>query len=159
MIITLCGSMRFLDYFDAWNDVLSCAGHLVFSIGVRSRKLHSVEKVILDEVHRCKIRESDAILVLNPFAYIGESTLNEIEHARHFDKEIRFLQRRWGKGLGLGPSPAEAVRVRALHYQVPHNFRSPIDTSCYRSPFDGHIWLGEGGPRRASIVNRLIDFI
>lgn len=45
-----------------------------------------------DSLHFDKIELSDEVLVLNVDNYIGESTRNEIEHAKKLGKHIRYLQ-------------------------------------------------------------------
>lgn len=93
--ITLCGSTRFRVQFEEMNRVLSKAGHLVYSVscfGHGGDMLTAEEKQRLDAVHKRKIEESDAILVLNVDGYIGESTRNEIEHARSTGKDVIYLE-------------------------------------------------------------------
>lgn len=84
MIITLCGSTRFMEDFHAWNRRLTLAGNLVFSVSTSvkgSWKPTRNEKEFLNEMHKKKIDNSDAILVLNHDNYIGESTASEIQYA------------------------------------------------------------------------------
>lgn len=84
MIITLCGSSRFEPWFRLWNEALGLAGHPSFGLCAwPSRKSRrewytAEQKTTLDRVHLTKIERSDAILVLNVFAYMGESTLSEL---------------------------------------------------------------------------------
>ena len=47
---------------------------------------------MLDDMHKRKIDMADAIYVINPGGYIGESTRNEIEYARRNGKEILYLE-------------------------------------------------------------------
>jgi hypothetical protein len=95
MIITLCGSTRYLDEWHEWNGRLSSAGHIVFSLALFKRDLHDSDgpqKTTLDLVHLAKIEESDAIFVLNVDDYIGESTKREIAWARIRRKDVIWLQ-------------------------------------------------------------------
>lgn len=99
MIITLCGSARFEPFFKLWNEHLTLAGHVVFSLSVYpSDKAGEKgwytenEKLMLDTVHKRKILASDAILVLNAFSYIGESTLSEISFAKIAEKKVYFME-------------------------------------------------------------------
>jgi hypothetical protein len=95
VIITLCGSTRYLDEWHEWNGKLSSAGHIVFSLALFKRDLHDSDgpqKTILDLVHLAKIEESDAIFVLNVDDYIGESTKREVAWARIRGKQVIWLQ-------------------------------------------------------------------
>ena len=86
-IVTLCGSTRFRREFEAVNSILTMGGSIVLSVGVYKdyfgRSLTQAEKFELDAMHRRKIALSDAIVVIDPGGYIGESTAREIEFARH----------------------------------------------------------------------------
>lgn len=157
MIITLCGSIRFLHLFDAWNEALSCAGHAVFSLGMRSRpdsRPTEEDKAVLDAVHKNKIAASDAVLVLNRFAYIGESTMSEIEHAKSLGREVRFLES-WGKGHGIDGLHTAEVQSLARFYGVPERYGSPIDTCRFNCwPQD---WFGFESARRIALVRRVTE--
>lgn len=48
------------------------------------------EIIMLDKMHRERIKLSDAILVVNVDNYIGTSTKNEIEFAKSLGKEIIY---------------------------------------------------------------------
>ena len=99
MKITLCGSARFEREFKEWNKRLSLAGHLVYSLSTYPSDesgedwYNDEQKAMLDRVHLRKIDNSDAIVVLNPGGYIGQSTGREIAYAatrkRIFAIEIR----------------------------------------------------------------------
>lgn len=160
MIITLCGSARFERDFKAWNEALSLAGHAVFSLAVypsdKGQKdwYSADEKKAMDRVHKAKIGCSDAIVVLNRCAYIGDSTLSEIYHAEKCGKRIYPLES-WGKGNGIcGMHTAEAQRQAFEVYGIPRGYGSPIDT--HRAPF----WecasfsdlLGAAGPKRSRLI-------
>ncbi len=86
-IITLCGSTRFKREFEAVNAILTTGGAIVLSVGVYKdyfgRPLTQAEKFELDAMHFRKIALSDAIVVIDPGGYIGESTAREIKYARH----------------------------------------------------------------------------
>jgi hypothetical protein len=141
-IITLCGSARFERLFKAWNEALTMAGHTVFGLTAYPSDKAGVkqwysdeQKAALDAAHFRKIEASDAIFVINRNAYIGHSTMNEIEHARKHGKAIYFLES-WGKGNG------------------PIDSASPIDTttrSGSRCPWSSRL-LGPAGAVRNAIV-------
>jgi|SRR6185437_6040314 len=103
MKITLCGSTRFQKAFSDWNAALTLSGHVVYALAMHGRQasdvgksedqplINDAEKTKLDLMHLSKIEESDAILVLNVDAYIGESTAREILWARLRGKEVYYL--------------------------------------------------------------------
>jgi len=95
-VITLCGSTRFKDQFLEAQKQLTLEGNIVISVGLFG---HAGDdevwadgvKSMLDDMHKRKIDMADAIYVINPGGYIGESTRNEIEYARRNGKEIMYL--------------------------------------------------------------------
>ena len=48
------------------------------------------EALMIDKMHKEKIKLSDAILVVNVNGYIGSSTKSEIEYAKNLNKEIIY---------------------------------------------------------------------
>lgn len=99
MIITLCGTTRFIESFHEYNLHLTLAGHTVFTVATSVKgdwQPTPDEKRVLDLVHLSKIDVSDAIFVIDrefglqgePKTYIGESTLNEMRYATIKGKEI-----------------------------------------------------------------------
>ena len=48
------------------------------------------EALMIDKMHKEKIKLSDAILVVNVNGYIGSSTKSEIEYAKNLNKEIMY---------------------------------------------------------------------
>lgn len=93
MKIALCGSARFETEFKKWNRRLSLAGHVVYSLAVYPSDVGGKDwytpqqKLMLDEVHRKKIEESDGIVVVGD-GYVGESTIREIVHAVKLEKKL-----------------------------------------------------------------------
>lgn len=159
MIITLCGSARFEQQWHTWNEVLTLSGHIVLGLAVypsyknRQKSWYTdSEKIFLDDVHKDKIKISDAILVLNRFAYIGESTLSEIEYARKLNKKL-FALESWGKGCGIDwKHKIEYQNLAKKHGTF--GFYSPIDTMApeFKYPYG---LLPEAGPYRAHLVKRI----
>lgn len=47
---------------------------------------------MLDNMHKRKIDMADAIYVINPGGYIGESTSSEIEYAKANGKKVLYLE-------------------------------------------------------------------
>jgi hypothetical protein len=167
MIITLCGSSRFERWYHLWNEALGLAGHACFGLCAwpsmhSSREWYSgPQKERLDLVHFQKIEASEAILVLNVMAYVGDSTIREIEHAAKLGKRIYLLES-WGKGCGIGPNHAREMRLAAERFGVVGGSR--IDAvEGYPSPGEGRGYLqyypfglfGPGGPDRSSLVEMI----
>lgn len=94
MKITLCGSARFEKEFKEMNERLSLAGHIVYSLAVYPSDKGGKDwytdrqKETLDRVHMAKIDASDAVYIIAPGGYIGESTQREIEYARKRAKQV-----------------------------------------------------------------------
>lgn len=94
-IVTLCGSTRFKDYFMEYNRLFTMEGAVVLMPGVFGHMgdpVNEKEKQALDELHRDKIKMSDAIFVVNINHYIGDSTRNEIEYAKSLNKPILYAE-------------------------------------------------------------------
>lgn len=96
MIITLCGSTRFKDEYEAVAKDLALQGHTVLSVNLFAHadniELTQEQKIRLDNAHKQKISISDAIYVINKGQYIGESTYGEIDWAERLGKKIFFLE-------------------------------------------------------------------
>lgn len=159
-IVTLCGSARFEAWFHAWIEALGLAGRAAFGPcawpsrhGGDTDWYTAEQKAVFDAVHVAKIGASDAVLVLNPFAYVGDSTLREIRVARACGARLYALES-WGLGLGIGPGHAAAVRQHARSLGVPAFFGSPIDTTApaFRSAYE---LLGPAGEARSAVVDML----
>lgn len=107
MRLTLCGSARFEEEFHKWNEDLTLAGDVVYSLAVFpsqkqgqqelvGRPAHewysAAQKAQLDGVHRAKIDNSDGIVVLDVGGYVGNSTQGEIDYARAQGKAVYWLE-------------------------------------------------------------------
>lgn len=94
-VVTICGSLRFWDKIQEISERLELENEYVV-IGivphVIDRDLAEHEKNLLGELHKTKIDLSDAIFVINPDGYIGESVKSEIEYAKAKGKEIIYLE-------------------------------------------------------------------
>jgi hypothetical protein len=95
MIITLCGSLRFEEDIDKWNKKLSLSGHLVFGMSSRGKIESEDEKTKLDLIHLFKIEMSDAVVVVNPGGYIGESVKREMTWAEMKGKTVYTTDEGW----------------------------------------------------------------
>lgn len=93
-IVTICGSIKY------YNKILEVAQKLETSknynvlIPIFSKDVTITEKdkKILGDIHKEKIKISDAIFVINVDGYIGENTKSEIEYAKSLNKEIMYLE-------------------------------------------------------------------
>jgi hypothetical protein len=97
VVVTLCGSTRFMRAFYDANMRETLAGKIVLTVGMSSHgDYHPTEeqKAALDELHKRKIDLADEILVLNVGGYIGESTRSEIAYAWAAGKPVRYLEGR-----------------------------------------------------------------
>ena len=163
MKITLCGSARFEDWFHLWNEILTLSGHTVYGLSTYpSNKKGNKdwyteeEKIELDKAHLRKIDNSDAIFVLNRYAYIGESTLKEIEYAKVNDKNLYALES-WGKGQGICGIHFKSVQEDAEKYGALASDwgakGSPIDTFW---PHFKEVWrlLPEAGEFRSKLAEK-----
>lgn len=95
LVVTLCGSTRFYDEFQEANRRLTLEGKIVLTVGVyghQGDELSVETKEGLDELHKRKIDLSDAIFVVNPGGYVGESTKSEIKYALSQSKPVRYLE-------------------------------------------------------------------
>jgi hypothetical protein len=95
-VVTLCGSTRFKDAFEAALRSETLAGKIVISVGLFGHQegmdMGGPVKAMLDELHLRKIDLADEILVLNIGGYIGESTRREIAYAQAHGKPVRYLE-------------------------------------------------------------------
>lgn len=97
-IITICGSSKFKDEILNKQQELTLDNWLVFFDGVFEHadniNLTKEQKENLNNLHKEKIRISDAIYVVNKNGYIGESTKSEIEFAKQHNKKVYYLEDR-----------------------------------------------------------------
>ena len=94
-IITICGSMKFVQKMMEISEKVELEGNVVlmpiYNPSRPSKEAFTKEEVvILDQMHRERIKLSDAILVVDVNGYIGESTKGEIEFAKSLNKEILY---------------------------------------------------------------------
>ena len=161
MIITICGSARFEKYFHLWNEVLTLSGHTIFGLSVypsykngQKNWYTEKEKIELDKAHFRKIDASDAIIVINKFAYLGESTLNEIKYAQECGKELYILES-WGKGNGVGGAHNISYQKMAQLYNCLGK-GSPIDTLEPEFQYAFNL-LPSAGEYRNNLVDKIYN--
>lgn len=95
-VVAVCGSYKFWDKIQEVSERLELEkGYAVIGIvpHVLNRELTQNEKDLLGELHLTKIDLSDAVFVVNPGGYTGESVRREIEYARAKGKEILYLEK------------------------------------------------------------------
>lgn len=100
-VVTLCGSTRFKKEFEEVQKQLTLDGFLVISVGLFSHEEENSEewmnngtKEMLDDLHKAKIRMSDAIYVIDAEGgYIGSSTKSEIEYAKFLNLPVFYYSK------------------------------------------------------------------
>lgn len=93
-IITVCGSLRFKDEMVKISEKMELKGNCmltpIYPAKANKDDYTEEEVIMLDKMHKEKIKLSDAILVVNVNNYIGNSTKSEIEFAKSLNKEIIY---------------------------------------------------------------------
>lgn len=94
-IITVCGSLRFVKEMMEITEKMELQGNcMLVPIYNPSRpdkdSFTEEEGLMLDKMHKERIKLADAILVVNVNGYIGSSTSKEIEFAKSLNKEIIY---------------------------------------------------------------------
>tara|TARA_R110002096_G_C14661938_1_gene728382 strand:- start:2384 stop:2740 length:357 start_codon:yes stop_codon:yes gene_type:complete len=117
MIVCLCGSRRFEDYFHKANRLFTLKGKIVLMPGAYG-ECTLPEKVDLDYLHLKKIDMADEIHVLNVGGYIGESTTNEIVHALSRGMRITFFDSTSGRKWLHEHGVMIAERITARSFDV-----------------------------------------
>lgn len=95
-VITICGSLKFQDKIMEISEKLELQGNCVLSIiypTIKDKDSFSAEEMeTLGNMHKQKIRMSDAIFVVNVDHYIGKGVSSEIEYAKELGLEIMYLE-------------------------------------------------------------------
>lgn len=94
-IITVCGSIRFYKEMMEITEKMELQGNCMLVPiynPTRPNKddFTKEEALMLDKMHKERIKLSNAILVVNVNDYIGSSTKSEIEFAKSLNKEILY---------------------------------------------------------------------
>ena len=93
-VITICGSYKLKKEMIDIAEKLTLEGNCVLMPNELSRNSKDdytlEEALMIDKMHKEKIKLSDAILVVNVNGYIGSSTKSEIEYAKNLNKEIIY---------------------------------------------------------------------
>ena len=93
-IITVCGSYKFKKAMIEITEEMTLKGNCMLTpneLAKSNKEDYTPEEALMiDRMHKEKIRLSDAILVVNVNNYIGNSTKSEIEFAKSLNKEIIY---------------------------------------------------------------------
>ncbi len=99
-IVCLCGSTRFVDYYNEYRKKFTLEGYIVLAIELVIQQAEADDpqhsnytmKQMLDELHLRKIDLADEVFILNVGGYIGDSTRREIDYATEHGKPIKYLE-------------------------------------------------------------------
>lgn len=93
-IITVCGSYKFKREMVEITEKMTLKGNCVLTpneLTQTDKDAYTKDEILMiDKMHKEKIKISDAILVVNVNGYIGNSTKSEIEYAKSLNKEIIY---------------------------------------------------------------------
>lgn len=90
-IITVCGSLRYWDEIIRITEKMALQGNCMLSMVYPTEHAYTrEEKELLRNMHKERIKLSDAILVVDIDNYIGRNTRSEIEFAEYSKKEIIY---------------------------------------------------------------------
>ena len=91
-VVTLCGSTRFREDFEAMAAQLTLDGYIVLMPHVwvhdTDVEISAEAKLKLDELHLHKIDLADEVIIVAPKGYVGASTQKELDYATRIGKEI-----------------------------------------------------------------------
>lgn len=90
-IITICGSLKFKQEIFELGEYLQLQGNCVLLPIFPTRNYSNEDVLAMGQMHKEKIKLSDAIFVVNVGGYIGNSTQSEIEFAEKLGKEIIYF--------------------------------------------------------------------
>jgi hypothetical protein len=94
-VITICGSLKFIEEMKFYAEKLELEGNCVLTIIYPTKdkeKYTSDEIHFLQMAHYKKIDLSDKIFVINKNGYIGEAVKAEIEYAKLKHKESIYME-------------------------------------------------------------------
>lgn len=93
-IIAVCGSYKYKKEMIEITELMTLKGNCMLTpneLTKSNKDSYTKEEILMiDKMHKEKIRISDAILVVNVDNYIGSSTKSEIEYAKSLNKEIIY---------------------------------------------------------------------
>ena len=93
-IITVCGSLKFYKEMMDITEKMELQGNCmlvpIYNPNKPNKDAYTEKKLVLNEMHKEKIKLADAILVVNVDGYIGSGTKSEIQYAESLHKEILY---------------------------------------------------------------------
>ena len=93
-VITVCGSYKFKKEMNEIAEKMALKGNCMLTpieLTKPNKEAYTKEEALMiDKMHKEKIKLSDAILVVNVNGYIGNSTKSEIEFAKSLNKEVLY---------------------------------------------------------------------
>lgn len=98
-VITLCGSVRFKEFFEEATKALTLQKYIVLPLGTYGESKNKVSLDELKNIHLQKIDMSDAIYVIDPNHYIGQSTSEEIKYAKECGKKVFYMSQHFKNGI------------------------------------------------------------
>lgn len=94
-VITVCGSLKFIDKIKEETERLALEGNCVLSITYKTEnnEIYTEEDLkMFQKAHFKRIEISDAIFIVNVGGYIGRHTQQEINYATSLGKEVIYMQ-------------------------------------------------------------------
>lgn len=93
-IITVCGSYKFKKEMTEIAEKMTLKGNCMITpndLTKTDKNAYTEDEILMiDKMHKEKIKLSDAILVVDVNGYIGNSTKSEIEYAKALNKEVLY---------------------------------------------------------------------
>lgn len=93
-IITVCGSLKYQNEIMKITEEMALQGNCMLSIIYPTKadisSYTKKEIQLLGQMHKERIKLSDAILVVDIDNYVGNATKSEIEYAKSLNKEIIY---------------------------------------------------------------------
>ena len=94
-VIAVCGSLKYVKEMMEITEQMELQGNCMLVPIYNPNKPNKdaftpKEALMLDKMHKERIKLSNAILVVNVDGYIGSSTKKEIEFAKSLNKEIIY---------------------------------------------------------------------
>ncbi len=90
-VITICGSFKYKQEMMEIGEKLQLQGNCVILPNFPTKDSYADEEIkLFGQMHKEKIKLSDAIFVVDVDGYIGDATKSEIELAKSLNKEIIY---------------------------------------------------------------------
>ena len=93
-VITVCGSYIFKKEMNEITEKMALKGNCMLTpieLTKPNKEAYTKEEALMiDKMHKEKIKLSNTILVVNVGGYIGNSTKSEIEYAKSLNKEVLY---------------------------------------------------------------------